>query len=127
MPQARVHESAAARQAAYRQRQAQARAAQLAQKGLPPLPALPSLPGQARWRALLHQAQWALGQLCQEMEEYAVARSESWQESERGEAFQERLEAVQEVLTVVEELTAVSEKTPPKPLTEDLSCLFCGS
>jgi hypothetical protein len=58
-----------------------------------------------------------------EMEEYAQARAESWQESERGEEFQERLEAVQEVLAAVEELTAGSEKTPSKPLTEDLSCL----
>ena len=81
------------------------------------------LPGQARWQALVHQAQWALQTACAEMEEYAQARSESWQESERGEAFQERLEAVQEVLAALEELTAVPEKTPPHPLTEDLSCL----
>ena len=124
MPQARVHESAAARQAAYRQRQAQAHTAQLAAKGLPPLPALPTVPGQARWNALLSQAHWALEAMCQEMEDYAAARSENWLESERGAAFQERLEAVQEVLAAVEELTANSEKTPPKPLTEDLSCLL---
>jgi hypothetical protein len=106
--------------------QVQERATQLQAKSLPPLPplpALPSLPGQTRWCALLNQAQWALQTVSQEMEEYAAARSESWQEGERGEAFQERLEAVQEVLATVEELTAIPEKTPPKPLTEDLSCL----
>ena len=57
------------------------------------------------------------------MEDYAAARSDEWQESERGEEFEERLEALREVLAAVEELTAVPEKTPPKPLTEDLSCL----
>jgi hypothetical protein len=31
------------------------------------------------------------------MEEYAAARSEAWQDSERGESFVERLEAVQEL------------------------------
>ena len=40
----------------------------------------------------------------------------------RGEEFEERLEAVREVLAAVEQLPAVPEKTPPKPLTEDLSC-----
>ena len=92
MPQARQYESAAARQAAYRERQKQAQSAQLQAKSLPPLPSLPTMPGQARWNALLKQAHWALAQVCQEMDEYAAARSENWQESQRGEAFDERLE-----------------------------------
>ena len=111
MPQARVHDSAAARQDAYRARQAQERAAQLQSKGLPPLPTLPTVPGQARWKALLHQAHWALQTASEEMESYAVARSDAWQESERGEEFEERLVALQEVLAVVEELTTVPKKT----------------
>jgi hypothetical protein len=110
MPQARQYQTSAQRQAAYRQRQAQARAAQLAQKGLPPLPAVPTLPGQARWRALLSQAQWAVAQVSQEMQGDYEARSQQWQESERGACFEERLEAVQELLVAIEEL---SELTPP--------------
>ena len=121
MPQARHYENAAQRQAAYRQRLAQARAAQLEAKGLPPLPAVPTLPGQARWSALLTQAQWALAQVCQEMQDYYEARSATWQESERGACFQERLEAVQEVLTQVEELAGepYSEKTKKSVKTLD--------
>ena len=106
MPQARHYETAAQRQAAYRQRQAQAHATQLAQQGLPPLPPLPTMPSQARWSALLQQAQWALDQVSSEMQEYYEARSEAWQESERGEDLAERLEAVQEVLEGVAELAA---------------------
>ena len=119
MPQARQYENAAQRQAAYRRRQSQARAAQLAQKSLPPLPAVPTLPGHARWRALLSQAQWVLSQLSLEMQAYYEQRSEQWQESAPGESFQERLEAVQELLAQVEELqeltptdTKKSVKTP---------------
>jgi hypothetical protein len=97
MPRPKQHENAAQRQAAYRQRVRQAHMAQLRDKGLPPLPVLPTIPGQVRWQALLGQAQWALSQVCEEMEEYAAARSEAWQESERGDLFAERLEAVQEL------------------------------
>lgn len=111
MPQARAYESAAARQAAYRERQRQAQLAQLQAKGLPALPARPTLAGQARWNALLHQAHWALKTASEEMESYAMARSETWQDSERGEEFAERLEAFQEALAVVEELITVPQKT----------------
>ena len=111
MAQARVHESPAARQAAYRARQTQERAAQLQAKGLPSLPAMPTVPGQARWNALLHQTYWALKTAREEMEDYAAARSENWQESERGEEFAERLAAFQEVMDALEELTSAPEKT----------------
>ena len=100
-----------------RQRQAQAHAAQLAGKGLPPLPplpALPTLPGEARWRDLLSQAQWALSQLSREMQEYSEQRSQQWQESERGESFQERLEAVQELVASIEELPELSAANTKK-------------
>ena len=81
----------------------------------PPLPALSTIPGQARWNALLQQARLALQTACEEMETYAAARSESWQESERGEEFEERLEALREASAAVEELNAVSEKIRPNP------------
>ena len=116
MPQARHYETAAQRQAAYRQRQAQAHAAQLAQKSLPALPAVSTVPGQARWTALLAQAQWALLQVSSEMQEYYDERSEAWQESERGEDFAERLEAVQEVLEAMAELDAADTKKSVKTL-----------
>ena len=103
MAQARRHDSAAARQAAYRERQKQAHHAQSQAKGLPPLPAVP---GQARWRALLQQAQGALQTVCQEMESYAVARSQGWPESEHGEAFAERFAAIEEVLSSLQEIIA---------------------
>ena len=77
----------------------------------PSLPAMPTVPGQARWTALLHQAHWALKTASEEMEDYAAARSENWQESERGEEFAERLAAFQEVMDALEELTSAPEKT----------------
>jgi hypothetical protein len=104
MPQPRLHESSAQRQAAYRERVNQARQAQLTAHALPPLPALPTLPGQARWLALLVQAQWCLTQVSNEMQQYYEARSDAWQESEKAAAFEARLEAVQEVLQALEEL-----------------------
>jgi hypothetical protein len=39
-----------------------------------------------------------------EMEAYRDERSDTWQESERGEAFQERLDAVTELLDGLDEL-----------------------
>ena len=104
MPQPRLHESSAQRQAAYRQRTAVARQQQLAAQALPPLPALPTMPGQARWLALLIQAQWCLTQMANEMQQYYEARSEAWQESDKGTAFEERLDAMQEALAMLQEL-----------------------
>ncbi len=104
MPQPRLHESSAQRQAAYRQRVDQARQQQLTAQALPPLPALPTVPGQARWLALLVQAQWCLTQVTNEMQQYHEVRSDAWQESDKGTAFEERLEAVQEVIAMLEEL-----------------------
>ena len=104
MPQPRLHESSAQRQAAYRQRVAQAQVEQLVAQSLPPLPALPTVPGQARWLALLVQAQWCLTQVSNEMQQYYEERSEAWQESEKALVFETRLEAVQEGLQALEEL-----------------------
>ena len=70
------------------------------------MPSVPSLPGTARWKTLLAQAQWALQSVCQEMESYAVARSQGWQESEHGEAFAERFAAIEEVLSSLQEIIA---------------------
>ena len=66
----------------------------------PPLPALPAVPGAARWNAALQKASHLLSMVCSEMADYADARSERWQQSERGEAFAARLD----------ELTPLSEQ-----------------
>lgn len=101
MSQPRKYISAAARQAAYRLRCQQAQIQQLQQKGLPPLPPIATVPGGVRWRAAIQLAQTLLRQVSQEMSDYYDARSEAWQESERGEAFTERQEALE---TLVSEL-----------------------
>ena len=95
MPRPRTYASAAARQAAYRARCEQARKEQLRQQGLPPLPTITTLPGVSRWKAALTAAHTLLLQVNTEMQDYFDARSQSWQESERGEAFTERQQAVE--------------------------------
>ena len=92
----------AEKQAAYRERQKQARLAELQRKGLPPVPAVPTMPGTARWKALAEQARVALATMQAEMEAYYEDRSEEWQESERGEAMQEKIEGIAELLENLE-------------------------
>lgn len=104
MPQPRIHASPAARQAAYRARCQQAHREQMQARGLPTLPAIPTLPGTARWRAALAQAHHLLEAVCTEMQTYADARSEAWQQSERAEEFTLRLEALEDVRQAMEAL-----------------------
>lgn len=112
MPQPRQHADHAARQRAYRARQAQARAAEQQAKGLPPTPPLPTIPARARWQALLAQARVALETVEAEMLAYYDARSEPWQESERGSALAEDLD---QLALVLEELAPLSADTPAAP------------
>lgn len=105
MPTPRQYPNPAARQAAYRQRLAESRRREQEARGLPPLPPLATLPGTRRWEALLRQAQLLLETTAEEMQEYYEERSESWQESARGEAFLARLQAIQEAQAAVEELS----------------------
>ena len=104
MPRPRIHASAAARQAAFRVRRESARQAILASKGLPALPAIPSLPGWPRWNASFVSAQELMTETLSQMQDYFDARSESWQESERGEEHQERIASVEAVLDALGEL-----------------------
>jgi hypothetical protein len=94
----------AQRQQRFRERQALARRLEQQSKGLPALPAIPTLPGWARWNALLKSAQAQVEQVCDEMQTYYEARSELWQESERGETFAERQEQIDAVRTQLEEV-----------------------
>ena len=98
MPQPRQHADAAAKQRAYRARQAQARRAEQQAKGLPAAPALPTLPSRARWQALLAHAQAALETVRDEMQAYYDARSETWQQGDRAATLQEHLDALAQLL-----------------------------
>ena len=104
MPTPRRHANHAARQAAYRERQAEARSNEWASKGMPSLPALATVPGHPRWQALIRQASLLLETVQEEMQPYYDHRTETWQESERGADFLERLEALQEVQSAVDDL-----------------------
>ena len=104
IPQPRTYTTNAQRQAAYRQRVDQATKAQLTAKGLPTLPAPANMPGTVRWRALLTQASFALTTAEAEMQAYYDARSFSWQESEKGEIFQEKAQAVAELCAELDQL-----------------------
>jgi len=103
MAQERKHANPAQRQAAYRKRCEAARHQHLSVRGLPPLPVIATFPGQARWTAALTSAQALVTQVSTEMRDYYDARTETWQESERGAQFQERLDALEELLSQFEE------------------------
>lgn len=105
MPTPRQHSSSAARQAAYRARQAEARQEERAAKGLPPAPAVPTMPGTARWAALIETARAAIETACEEMRSYHDDRSEEWQEGEKGAALQDRIDALEAVLGDLEGLS----------------------
>lgn len=106
MPQERKHANAAHRQAAYRVRLEEARQAVLAAKGLPALPAIPSMPGWPRWNASFVSTQELLIATLGEMQDYFDARSESWQEGERGDAHQEKMASLEVVLDTLSDLTS---------------------
>jgi hypothetical protein len=104
MPTPRRYTNPAQRQAAYRQRVAEARRQELQARGMPPLPAIPTMPGVRRWEAMTQQALLLLQSVQEEMQEYCDERSDTWRESERGERVAERLQALQDAIAVVEEL-----------------------
>src|SRR5258707_276546 len=104
MPQQRQHTDAAAKQRAYRARQAQARLAEQQAKGLPPAPPLPTLPSRARWQPLLAQARLWLETVRDEMQGYYDARSEAWQEGERAAILADHLD---QVAAVIDDLDAL--------------------
>ena len=104
MPTPRQYSSQAEKQAAYRQRQAEARKVEQQAKGLPPLPAVPTLPGDKRWKAIQEQARVLLQTMAEEMQGYYDERSEAWQESDKGDAMQERLDALESLITDLDAL-----------------------
>jgi hypothetical protein len=104
MPQQRHYQDNAARQRAYRARQAQARREEQQAKGLPPAPPLPTLPSRARWQALLIQAQLALQTARDEMQAYYEDRSEAWQQGERAATLAEQIDQLEAILDELEAL-----------------------
>jgi hypothetical protein len=104
MPQAKIHASAAKRQAAFRARREQARQLELATKGLPSLPVISSMPGWPRWNAIFKMAHALMEGAVSEQIEYFEDRSDSWKESERGEDHQERTASAEAVLEALGEL-----------------------
>lgn len=71
-------------------------------KNLPPAAPIASMPSVARWNALIQMAQDLLTSAQQEMQTYHDQRSEVWQESEKGAAFQERMERLEDARICVE-------------------------
>jgi len=104
MPQQRQHPDNAAKQRAYRARQAQARCAEQEVRGLPPAPSLPTLPSRARWQALLAQARLFLETARDEMQSYYDDRSEAWQQGERAATLQDQLDSLGQALDELDTL-----------------------
>ena len=107
MPQAREHADNAAKQRAYRQRQAEARRTEREAKGLPTAAPIPTMPSNARWITMAAHARETLTTMQAEMQAYYDERSEQWQDSEKGEDFQRRLDALESVLS---EMDALDER-----------------
>jgi hypothetical protein len=99
MPMPRKYGSDAERQAAYR----------LRCKELEPISAnsIPSVLGRKRWRAMFGGALNLVEQAGREMEAYYEQRTESWQESERGEAFAEAMESVAEISSALRDMPPI--------------------
>ena len=63
-----------------------------------------SLPGWARWNASFVVAHELIARSLGEMQDYFDARSESWQESDRGEAHQEKITLVETAVDALSDL-----------------------
>ena len=109
MGRARMHCNQAAKQAAYRQRRAQASHRAAAVAPALALARVPATPGHRRWQRLLQHTQAVLETVTCEMQEYYEARSEQWQEDERGAAFVTRCEALEDALEAL--VAALNEVT----------------
>lgn len=90
--------SNAERQKAFRERLRQRLAAVDTPATLPDKPIIGAMPANKRWAAMLDQAKAILTTRRDEMQEYFDDRTETWQEGDKGAAFQERLDAMESVL-----------------------------
>jgi len=103
MPTPRHYATNAARQAAYRARQALLTPAARTQRPAPGA-------GPRRWARLLGQAQGLLEEIVRAMATHEAARSDTWHESARGERFTERLEALEEILDLLRDQTMAEHR-----------------
>jgi hypothetical protein len=100
MPTPRKHENASAKQRAYRERQITRRL-----EGSRPGKRFGShRAATARCKTVQAQTLELLCSLKEELQAYWDDRSETWQESERGEAFQNLIEQVEEACSSVENI-----------------------
>jgi hypothetical protein len=104
MPTPKQYDSPAARQKAFRKRKAQAIKEQLAAKQFPNAVAVSNIPSMIRWKALHSNAQAALEAMQSEMQAYYDERSEQWQESDKGQHFQDLLDQTEQARAGVDEL-----------------------
>lgn len=102
MPTPRQYATNADRQAAYR---ARARALRASTPAFP----TPRI-GPRHWDRVIAQAQGLLGQVAGEMATYEEERSETWQESERGERFMARVEALEEIIELLSDLSSAHNR-----------------
>lgn len=113
MPQPRQYADAAARQRAYRTRQAEARLTEQHAKGIPSAAPIATLPSRARWQALLDRARLSLETAHDEIQAYCEERSEAWQEGDRAAALADRLAALEQVLDDLDPLSPFSRTRHP--------------
>lgn len=73
---------------------------------MPDLPPISTMPGEKRWWTMLCEATALVQMVLDEREAYYGDRSEEWQESDKGETFQERTTTVQEALDALEAIDA---------------------
>ena len=104
MPTLRLYASHAQRQAAYRKRKADAHKEELRARGIPPLPGVPTMPGWRRWNNMAERILLLLLSMQEEMQNYYDQRSETWQESDRGEDMNERIQALEVAISAAEAL-----------------------
>ena len=106
MPRPRLYASNAEKQRAYRAARKQ-REQQQATDALPRPPGIANMAAKRRWNTLLDQAKNNLETLRDEMQAYYDDRSEAWQESDRGQAMEERIEALEALIQDIDELPTV--------------------
>lgn len=102
MGQPQKYADAAQRQKAYRTRQAE-RIRAISEGKLPPAPAIGTMPAEQRWKRMQEEARQTLEALRDEMQAYFDARTEEWQDSDRGSSLQERIESIESVIGDLED------------------------
>lgn len=111
MPPPRQYSDQAEKQRAYRERQAKARLAERAAKGLPAAPPVPTMPSTRRWEALLATALETIEVAREEMQAYYDERTERWQDSDRGADMTAKIAALEEIAIELAEAAAPAERS----------------